>query len=72
MCVGFDPKTFNLVRLKHDHYLVTIHTEQYGWIRNAFSANAEMSTQELSLLAKKYSSTTKSQNSQLKTQRRSI
>jgi len=38
---------------KYDHYFFTISTEKYGWIRNPFSANAEMSTQELSLPVRK-------------------
>jgi len=42
-----------LLHQKYDHYFFTTYTEQYGWIRNPFSANAEMSTQELPLPVRK-------------------
>ena len=38
---------------KYDHYFFTVNAEQYGWIQNPFSANAEMLTQELSLPVRK-------------------
>jgi len=42
-----------LLPQKYGHYFFTINTEQYGWIRNPFSANAEMLMQELSLPVRK-------------------
>ena len=38
-----------LIQQKYDKYFFAIKTEQYDWIRNPFSANAEMSTKELPL-----------------------
>ena len=38
-----------LIQQKYDQYFFANTTEQYDWIRNPFSANAEMSTKELPL-----------------------
>ena len=38
-----------LIQQKYDKYFFAINTEQYDWIRNPFSANAEVSTKELPL-----------------------
>ena len=38
-----------LIQQKYDKYFFAINTEQYDWIRNPFSANAEMSMKELPL-----------------------
>ena len=38
-----------LIQQKYDKYFFAINTEQYDWIRNAFLANAVMSTKELPL-----------------------
>ena len=37
------------IQQKYDKYFFAINTEQYDWIRNPFSANAEMSMKELPL-----------------------
>ena len=39
----------SLLQQKYDCYFFTINTQQYDWIRNPFSSNAEISTEELSL-----------------------
>ena len=39
----------SLLQQKYDCYFFTINTQQYDWIRNPFSSNAEISTKELSL-----------------------
>ena len=39
----------SLIQQKYNKYFFAINTEQYDWIRNPFSANAEMSTKELFL-----------------------
>ena len=38
-----------LIQQKYEKYFFAINTEQYDWIRNPFSANAEMSTKKLPL-----------------------
>ena len=38
-----------LTKQKYDEYLFAINTEKYDWIRNPFSANAKITTKELSL-----------------------
>ena len=38
-----------LIQQKYDKYFFAIKTEQYDWMRNSFSADAEMSTKELPL-----------------------
>jgi len=43
-CIGFDPRTLNFDTSGIYRYFFTINMEQYGWIRNPFSANAEMLT----------------------------
>jgi len=42
-----------LLHQKYNHYFFTNGTQQCGWIRNLFSDNAEMSTQELPLRVRK-------------------
>ena len=42
-----------LLHQKYDHYFFAINSEQHDWIRNSFSADAEISTQKLSLPVKK-------------------
>ena len=42
-------KHLSLLQQKYDCYFFTINTQQYDWIRNPFSSNAEFSTEELSL-----------------------
>jgi len=51
--LGFAQEHLTLLHQKYDHYFFTVNTEQYGWIRNHFSTNAEMLTQELSLPVRK-------------------
>jgi len=46
-------KHLSLSHQKYDHYFFTINAEQSDWIRNPFSANAEMIIQELSLPVRK-------------------
>ena len=46
-------ENLTLSHQKYDHYFFAINAKQYGWIRNHFSANAEMLTQELSLPVRK-------------------
>jgi len=50
---------------KYDHYFFPVITEQYGWIRNPISANAQISKQELSLPVRKNNL----DNSEIKIQR---
>ena len=38
-----------LTKQKYDEYLFAINTKNYDWIRNPFSANAKITTKELSL-----------------------
>ena len=38
-----------LIQQKYDKYFIASNTEKYDWIRNPFSANAEMSTKALCL-----------------------
>ena len=42
-----------LIQLKYDKYFFAINSEQYDWIRNPFSANAEMSAKKLPLRNRK-------------------
>jgi len=41
------------VHQKYDRYFFAIHTKKHGWIRQPFSARAEMSTQELYISVRK-------------------
>ena len=45
-------KHLALLHQKYDHYFFAINMEQYDWIRNLFSTNAEISTEKLSLPVK--------------------
>lgn len=47
--VDLAQKHLSLLQQKYDCYFFTINTQQYDWIRNPFSSNAEFSTEELSL-----------------------
>jgi len=40
--LDFVQEHLTLLHQKYDHYFFTVNTEQYGWNRNPFSANAEM------------------------------
>ena len=42
-------KHLALLYQKHGHYFFAINSEQYDWIQNPFFADAEISTQKLSL-----------------------
>ena len=42
--VGLAQEHLTLLHQKYDGYFFTINMEQYGWIRNSFSANVETST----------------------------
>ena len=50
--LGLSQEHLALLHQKYDHYFFTINSEQYDWIRNSFSIDAEISTQKLSLLVK--------------------
>jgi len=49
----FAKEHFTFLHQKYYHYFFTIIREQYGWIRNSFLDNAEISTTELSLPVRK-------------------
>jgi len=42
--LDFAQENLTLLHMKYDHYFFTINIEQYSWIRNPISANAEMLT----------------------------
>ena len=45
LVLGLSQEHLALLHQKYDHYFFTINSEQYDWIRNLFSADAEISTQ---------------------------
>ena len=47
--IGLAKEHLTLIQQKYDKYFFAINTKQYDWIRNPFSANAEMSMKELPL-----------------------
>jgi len=51
--LDFSQENLTLLHQKYDNYFSTVNTEQSGWIRNSFSSNAEILTQESSLPVRK-------------------
>ena len=49
LVLDLSQKHLALLHQKYDHYFFAINSEQYDWIRNSFSTDAEISTQKLSL-----------------------
>ena len=51
LVLGLSQEHLALLHQKYDHYFFTINSEQCVWIRNPFSADAEISTQKLLIIA---------------------
>ena len=52
LVLGLSQEHLALLHQKYDHYFFAINWEQCDWIRNPFSADAEISTEKLSLHVK--------------------